>query len=137
MNGRTIEMDFEYQMAQSLRELLRRNEKSLDSFETPNDLMSFLWNEREEFGKIVVERMSEWTSEEDWMSILQIEMKQDFLSIPIEMSDGTVETLSLCKYCKSQQHPGEAARHKYYCPYGHDSSVHERAGKGGILSNTT
>jgi hypothetical protein len=71
MRVRTIEMDYEWQMGQALQDLLRRNEKTADSFETPDDLMSFLWNERQEFGKIVVERMGEWASEDDWMDTVK------------------------------------------------------------------
>ena len=62
----TIEMNYEWQMAQAIQDLLRQNEKTPDSFETPENFMSFLWNERKEFGKIVVERMGQWTSDEDW-----------------------------------------------------------------------
>lgn len=71
MRVHTIEMNYEYQMVQAMKQLLDREEKKIDDFECPDDLMSFLWDEKAEFGRIIVEHMGEWADEEDWFSQLE------------------------------------------------------------------
>jgi hypothetical protein len=65
---RTIEEDFEYQMRQCL-------ERFIDDFELEPDsgdeLFKAIWNNRQEFGELVHNRMVEWMAEDDWLALVQ------------------------------------------------------------------
>lgn len=62
----TIEMSYEYQMRQAVSQLLRDWEKTPEDFESPEDLMNFVYRKKTYLGEIVVNNMNEWMSEEEW-----------------------------------------------------------------------
>lgn len=62
----TIEIKYEYQMKESIRQLLRDWEMLPENFDSPEALMKFVYQKRSEFGEIVVNQMNEWMSDKEW-----------------------------------------------------------------------
>ncbi len=70
MKFHTIDQNYDYQMAQAVAQLLSDYGMTPDNF-TPEELMDFLYKFRAEFGEIVVNKMAEFTDEEDWMEAVK------------------------------------------------------------------
>lgn len=64
---RTIDHFFDYQMANAIKETLKEYEKDISDFQTAGELFDFLYEHSTEFGRVVIDNMSTWMDEEEWM----------------------------------------------------------------------
>lgn len=68
MQVRTIDQDYQYQMVQAARQLLKDFEQDIDELDEEK-LADFLYQHRREFGELIVNHMSEYT--DDWLAQVQ------------------------------------------------------------------
>jgi len=68
---RTIEEDYEYQMGETVASFLEQMDKKPSDFETPEELMNFIWDNPKAFGRCAYDTMGQWASEDHWMSIAE------------------------------------------------------------------
>lgn len=68
MQIHTIEHNFEYQMESCIKQFIEDFELSPENGE---DLFKELWGNEKEFGRLVINRMSEWMEEDDWLVLVQ------------------------------------------------------------------
>ena len=67
MDIHTIDQNFEYQMAAVIKQMLKDWNKTPSDFSNGDELMKFLWREREDIGRYVFEAMNSWMKDEDWL----------------------------------------------------------------------
>lgn len=62
---RTIDHNYDYQMIQAAKLLAKDYEVNINDM-TPGEMMAFIYDHREEFGRMIICHMSEWQDDEDW-----------------------------------------------------------------------
>jgi 3-dehydroquinate synthase class II len=66
----TIEEDYEYRIKKVVKQLIR-DSIDIDDLKRGDQLMDFLSENAERFGKAIIDDMSEWTSDADWLYIVK------------------------------------------------------------------
>lgn len=66
----TIGEQYEYRMGLIVKKALAAQEKTIDDFDTMDDMWDFLWNSAEDFGQKVLEDMTGWTDDETWAEVI-------------------------------------------------------------------
>ena len=70
MRFHTIEENFDYRMIESLKKMLEAWERPIESFTDAEELFDWLDQHKESFGRIVIDDMVSWQSEEEWVEEL-------------------------------------------------------------------
>ncbi|MHA2065365.1 MAG: hypothetical protein ACXABY_13400 [Candidatus Thorarchaeota archaeon] len=65
MRIRTIEENFEWQMALAIRQVFEANEEEMP--EDGDELESLLMTSQNDFATTIIENMGNWTSWDDWL----------------------------------------------------------------------
>jgi len=62
---RTIDHNYDYQMVQAIRQLAKDYEEDISGMQ-PEQMMNFIFQNRQEFGELIVNHMSEWMEDQEW-----------------------------------------------------------------------
>jgi hypothetical protein len=65
----TLEETYEYRITRIIKRYLEDNEVDIKAL-TPDELEKALWDGKEQLGELLVEDLSTWMGEDDWIKAL-------------------------------------------------------------------